>query len=66
MERIAVDVMGPLTLSDRGSRYVLVAMDYFSKWPEAHALPAQDAKSVGEVLVKSICFKIWCASRASF
>jgi transposase InsO family protein len=51
MERIAVDVMGPLTLSDRGNRYVLVAMDYFSKWPEAYALPAQDAKSVAEVLV---------------
>ncbi len=43
--------VGPLTLSDRGNRYVLVAMDYFSKWPEAYALPAQDAKSVAEVLV---------------
>ena len=51
MERIAIDVMGPLTRTDRGNRYVLVAMDYFSKWPEAYALPTQVAKNVAEVLV---------------
>ena len=51
MERIAVDVMGPLIRSDRGNRFLLVAMDYFSKWPEAYALSNQEAKTVAEVLV---------------
>ena len=33
-ERIAVDIAGPFPESERGNRYVLVAMDYFTKWPE--------------------------------
>ena len=33
MERVAVDVMGPFPRTDAGNRYVLVAMDYFTKWP---------------------------------
>lgn len=40
VERVAIDVMGPFVLSGRGNRYLLVAMDYFSKWPEAFALPS--------------------------
>ena len=56
MERIAIDVMGSFVLSDRGNRYLLVAMDYFSKWPEAYAIPRQDAETVAEVLVnKCVC-----------
>jgi hypothetical protein len=30
-ERIAVDITGPFLESDRGNRYLLVAMDYFTK-----------------------------------
>ena len=51
MERIAIDVMGPFVLSDRGNRYLLVAMDYFRKWPEAYAIPRQDMGTVTDVLV---------------
>ena len=29
-------------------------MDYFSKWPEAYALPNQEANTVAEVLVKEL------------
>ena len=29
-------------------------MDYFSKWPEAYALPNQEATTVAEVLVKEL------------
>jgi hypothetical protein len=38
-ERIAIDVAGPLPLSEHGNRYLLMAMDYFTKWPEAYAIP---------------------------
>ena len=33
-----VDLIGPLTLTPRGNRYIIVATDYFSKWPEAAPL----------------------------
>ena len=32
MNRVAVDVLGPLPRTSRGNRYVLVAIDYFTKW----------------------------------
>ncbi|KAJ8353974.1 hypothetical protein SKAU_G00215410 [Synaphobranchus kaupii] len=51
MERVGIDVMGPFPLSDRGNRYVLTAMDYFSKWPEAYALPDQEAETIVDALV---------------
>ena len=51
MERVAVDVLGPFPLSDLGNRYVIVAMDYFTKWPEAYAVPDQSAPTTADKLV---------------
>ena len=52
MERLAIDVLGPLPQSDEGNRFILIAADHFSKWVEAYALPNQEATTVAEVLVK--------------
>ena len=52
MERIALDILGPLPLSDKGNKYLLVLSDYFTRWPEAYPLPNQEASTVAEVLVK--------------
>ncbi|XP_023193030.1 UPF0524 protein C3orf70 homolog isoform X1 [Xiphophorus maculatus] len=51
MERVAVDVMGPLPRSDKGNCYVLSAIDYFTKWPEAYAIPDQEAETVADALL---------------
>ncbi|MGH0129364.1 UNVERIFIED_CONTAM: hypothetical protein FKN15_043515 [Acipenser sinensis] len=52
MERVAVDVLGPFPRSEKGNRFVLVALDYFTKWPEAYALPDQEAETVAEALLE--------------
>ncbi|GKE95087.1 reverse transcriptase domain-containing protein, partial [Tanacetum coccineum] len=40
-----IDFMGPFPFS-RGNKYILVAVDYLSKWVEAKALPTNDARVV--------------------
>ncbi|GJU94707.1 reverse transcriptase domain-containing protein [Tanacetum coccineum] len=40
-----IDFMGPFP-SSRGNKYILMAVDYLSKWVEAKALPTNDARVV--------------------
>ncbi|GKF35219.1 reverse transcriptase domain-containing protein, partial [Tanacetum coccineum] len=44
-----IDFMGPFS-SSRGNKYILVAVDYLSKWVEAKALPTNDARVVVKFL----------------
>nr|GFB44043.1 reverse transcriptase domain-containing protein [Tanacetum cinerariifolium] len=44
-----IDFMGPF-LSSKGNKYILVAVDYLSKWVEAKALPMNDARVVVKFL----------------
>ena len=45
---MAVDLMGPLTESKSGNRYVMVVGDYFSRWMEAIPVPNQEATTITE------------------
>nr|GEV20176.1 reverse transcriptase domain-containing protein [Tanacetum cinerariifolium] len=44
-----IDFMGPFS-SSKGNKYILVAVDYLSKWVEAKALPTNDARVVCKFL----------------
>ncbi|GJW48639.1 reverse transcriptase domain-containing protein [Tanacetum coccineum] len=44
-----IDFMGPFP-SSHGNKYILVAVDYLSKWVEAKALPTNDARVVVKFL----------------
>ncbi|XP_070010417.1 uncharacterized protein [Nicotiana sylvestris] len=48
-----IDFMGPFPYSN-SHRYILVAVDYVSKWAEAIALPTNDAKVVVSFVKKHI------------
>ena len=60
MERIALDIMGPLPRSDRGNSFVLVVGDPFTKWIEAYALPDQKTSTVAETLVEQFICRYGC------
>lgn len=56
MERIGIDILGPLTQTGQGNRYVLVIADYFTKWTESYAMKNIEAITVADLLVKEfIC-----------
>nr|GEY84971.1 hypothetical protein [Tanacetum cinerariifolium] len=46
-----IDFMGPFP-SSKGNKYILVAVDYLSKWVEEKALPTNDARVVVKVKIK--------------
>ncbi|KAK2919147.1 hypothetical protein Q8A73_003518 [Channa argus] len=48
MERVGVDILGPFPTTEAGNRYILVAMDYFTKWPEAYAVPDQTSTTAAQ------------------
>jgi hypothetical protein len=52
MELVALDILGPLPITERGNRYVLVIGDYHTKWLEAFPLPNQEAKTVARCFVE--------------
>ena len=51
LERVAIDVLGPLTETHQGNSYILFVGDYWTKWMEAYAIPDQQAEMVATKLV---------------
>lgn len=52
LERVALDILGPLPTSKRGNKYILIVGDYFTKWMEAYPLGDQKAETVADVFVR--------------
>jgi len=53
-DRIGMDIVGPLPTTEQGNKYIVVATDYLTKWPEAQALTNTKAISVVPFFYKNI------------
>src|SRR6266498_5354343 len=53
-QRIGIDIVRPLTITRRENRYIVTAMDYFTKWPIAKALKEAMAKAVSKFIYQKI------------
>jgi len=51
---VAVDFVGPMTLSARGSTWILVLTDHFTRWVDALAIPDASAPTVARVLDQNV------------
>ena len=47
---VAIDVIGPLPETDKGNKYIVTLMDYYTKWPEAYATKDQKASTIVDLL----------------
>ena len=57
MELVAMDIMGPFPESEAGNTYVLVVVDYFTRYTEAYAIRNQEATTVADKLVNEFFFR---------
>src|ERR1044071_7460079 len=53
-ERVGIDFIGPLPETEKGNKYIITAINYFTKWPEARAVPAATAQVAVEFLYEEI------------
>nr|GEV11573.1 reverse transcriptase domain-containing protein [Tanacetum cinerariifolium] len=60
-----IDFMRPFP-SSRGNKYILVAVDYLSKWVEAKALPTNDARVICKILKSLFASTPWVANFANY
>ena len=51
LDRIAVDIMGPLPLMKDKNKYILVIGNYFTRWMEPYSLPSQHTENIAQKLV---------------
>ncbi len=55
--RIALDIAGPLPETKAGNKYILVAIDHYSKWCEAKAVADHGAKTAAKFLEDDLIYK---------
>jgi len=53
--RCGVDMVGPLTETRRGNKYLVVATEYLTRWPEAVAVPDKSAEGIHRFLMGLVC-----------
>ena len=56
-EILAIDLMGPLPTTSSGNSYIMVVIDYYTKWMEAFPLKHIHASDVAKKLVKEVFFR---------
>ena len=53
LQRVVMNILGPLPETGRGNWYVLVITDCFTKWTEAFPMSNMEAHTVAELFVYS-------------
>ena len=58
-QKISWDIMGPLPVSAKGHKYILVVTDLFTKWVEAFPLRSTESTTLATVLVDEIVCRLY-------
>ena len=61
--QIGIDFVGPLPLTPQGNKYIIVAMDYMTKWPEAKPVPVATAEETSKFIYENIICRHGCPAK---
>jgi Integrase zinc binding domain len=53
-DRVGIDIVGPLPITSSENRYIIVATEYLTKWPEAKAIKDIQANTVAQFIYEEI------------
>ena len=54
-ERVSMDIIGPIQMTERGNQYILTMTDHFSRFAQAFPMPDKTAKSVAALFTQRWC-----------
>ena len=54
IERIAIDILVKLSITNNGNKYILVIADYFTKWTEALPMPNMEVCTAAKILIENV------------
>lgn len=60
LDRLGVDIMGPLPETPRGNKYILSVTDHFTKWVEIFAVPNQTAVTCAQEILNEVICRYGC------
>ena len=58
--KVGIDILGPLPITKKGNKYIVVMTDYFTKWPEAEAISEATGKRISEFIYQMIICRYGC------
>ena len=59
-DRVGIDLVGPTTITPRGNRYLVVAVDYLTKYAEVRAIPDKTASTIAAFFELDIIARHGC------
>src|SRR6266540_4113873 len=59
-QRIEIDIIGLLTITKRGNRYIVTAMNYFTKWLIAKVIKEATVKTISKFIYEKIICEHRC------
>jgi hypothetical protein len=61
--QIGIDFIGPLPVTKNGNKYIITAMDYLTKWPEARPVKEATAEQAALFIYEEIICRHGCPSK---
>jgi len=62
-DRVAMDILGPLPITESGNKYIIIFSDYLTKYVMGAAIPDMSAKTVAKILLNEVILRHGCPAK---